>query len=251
MTLPARLSIPSVYPLEEMSKVRTLPNERSEHHDNANLDRANFAAASDRNAYPDCGNRFCRFTIALRGACLGRRPDVRREDDRQPGDGRAPRQSSPLAQRQDKLRQIVAATFDFDEMSKSALGYHWKQITPDQQKEFSNAFVVFIEDSYLSKINDYRGQQVALRTSRSLDPQYTQVNTDIIDQSGQDPIHVNYLLQHEGGQWKIYDVTVDAISIMANYRNQFNRVMNNQGYDTLIGDLKSKQTALQASLANH
>jgi|SRR5215469_7121141 len=158
---------------------------------------------------------------------------------------------SPLAQRQDKLRQIVAATFDFDEMSKSALGYHWKEITPDQQKEFSNAFVVFIEDSYLSKINDYRGQQVALRTSRSLDPQYTQVNTDIIDQSGQDPIHVNYLLQHEGGQWKIYDVTVDAISIMANYRNQFNRVMNNQGYDTLIGDLKSKQTALQASLANH
>jgi phospholipid transport system substrate-binding protein len=158
---------------------------------------------------------------------------------------------SPLAQRQDKLREIVAATFDFSEMSKSALGYHWKQITPDQQKEFTSAFRVFIEDSYLSKINEYRGQQVAFLTLRNDGPQYTQVNTDIIDPSGQDPVQVNYQLLQEGGSWKIYDVTVDAISIMANYRNQFNRVVNNSGYDTLIGDLKSKQAALESSLANH
>ena len=55
------------------------------------------------------------------------------------------------------------------------------------------------------------------------------------------PIHVNYRLLQENGHWKIYDVTVDAISIIANYRNQFNRVMNNKGYDNLISDLKSKQ----------
>jgi phospholipid transport system substrate-binding protein len=159
---------------------------------------------------------------------------------------------TPLAQRQDKLRQIVASTFDFTEMSKSALGYHWKQITPDQQKEFTDAFVAFIEDSYLSKINDYRGQQVSFLSSRSTGPQYAQVNTDIVQPNGQDPIHVNYLLLQEGGTWKIYDVTVDAISIIANYRNQFNRVMNNKGYDVLISDLKSKQAALAASLAtNH
>jgi phospholipid transport system substrate-binding protein len=158
---------------------------------------------------------------------------------------------TPLAQRQDKLRQIVAQTFDFTEMSKSALGYHWKQITPDQQKEFTDAFVAFIEDSYLSKINDYRGQQVAFLSARNDGPQYAQVNTNIIEPDGKDPIHVNYLLLSEGGTWKIYDVTVDAISIIANYRNQFNRVMNNKGYDVLIKDLKSKQAALAASLANH
>jgi phospholipid transport system substrate-binding protein len=159
--------------------------------------------------------------------------------------------STPLAQRQDKLRQIVAQTFDFTEMSKSALGYHWKQITPDQQKEFTDAFIAFIEDSYLSKINDYRGQQVAFKGSRNDGPQYAQVSTDIIEPNGEDPIHVNYLLLKEDGTWKIYDVTVDAISIIANYRNQFNRVMNNKGYDVLIKDLKSKQAALAASLANH
>jgi len=158
--------------------------------------------------------------------------------------------STPLAQRQDKLRQIVAQTFDFTEMAKSALGYHWKEITAAQQQEFTNAFIAFIEDSYLSKINDYRGQQVSFLRVSNEGAQYAQVATDIIQPKG-DAIHVNYRLIQEGGTWKIYDVTVDAISIIANYRNQFNRVMNNKGYDTLIADLKAKQAALAASLANH
>ena len=158
--------------------------------------------------------------------------------------------STPLAQRQDKLRQIVAQTFDFTEMAKSALGYHWKEITPAQQQEFTNAFIAFIEDSYLSKINDYRGQQVNFLRMTNEGAQYAQVATDIVQPKG-DAIHVNYRLLQESGTWKIYDVTVDAISIIANYRNQFNRVMNSKGYDTLIADLKAKQAALAASLANH
>lgn len=157
---------------------------------------------------------------------------------------------TPLAARQDHLRQIVSSTFDFTEMAKSALGYHWKQITPDQQREFTAAFVAFIEDSYLSKINDYRGQDVRFLKATNDGPEYAQVNTDIV-KNGTDPIHVNYRLAHQSSTWKIYDVTVDEISIIANYRNQFNRVMNNQGYQTLISDLKSKQAALAASLANH
>jgi len=157
---------------------------------------------------------------------------------------------TPLAQRQDKLRQIVSSTFDFSEMAKSALGYHWKQISPDQQQEFTNVFIAFIEDSYLSKINDYRGQQVSFLKSTSDGSGDAQVNTDIVG-SGKEPIHVNYKLLQKDGTWKIYDVTVDAISIIANYRNQFNRVMTNQGYQKLIDDLKSKQAALAASLANH
>jgi phospholipid transport system substrate-binding protein len=157
---------------------------------------------------------------------------------------------TPLAQRQDKLRQIVSGTFDFTEMAKSALGYHWKQISADQQQEFTNVFVAFIEDSYLSKINDYRGQQVTYLKSTNNGPGDAQVNTDIVG-GGKEPIHVNYRLLQKGSTWKIYDVTVDAISIIANYRNQFDRVMNNHGYATLISDLKNKQASLAASLANH
>lgn len=158
--------------------------------------------------------------------------------------------SMPLGERQDKLRTIVSKTFDFTAMAKSALGYHWKQISPDQQKEFTDTFVAFIEDSYLSKINEFSGQQVTFLTATGDGAQYSQVNTDIV-KAGADPIHVNYRLLNNGGSWKIYDVAVDSISIIANYRNQFNRVMNNQGYSTLISDLKSKQAALAASLGNH
>jgi phospholipid transport system substrate-binding protein len=156
----------------------------------------------------------------------------------------------PLAERQEKLRKIVQASFDFSEMSRSALGYHWRTLGADQRQEFAGVFKTFIEDSYLSKINDYAGQQVEFIKTTNDGPQYAQVYTNIV-QPGKDPIAVNYRLADENGQWKIYDVTVDAVSIIANYRNQFNRVMNNQGYAKLISDLKSKQAALAASLVNH
>ena len=157
--------------------------------------------------------------------------------------------SAPLQQRQEKLRQIVAQTFDFTEMAKSALGYHWKELNPQQQQEFTNVFIAFIEDSYLSKLNDYRGQQVQFIKASQDGGDYAQVNTNIV-REGKEPIHLDFRLRKENGNWKIYDVTVDAISIIANYRNQFNRVMNNQGYDTLIKDLKEKQVALAARLGN-
>jgi phospholipid transport system substrate-binding protein len=157
--------------------------------------------------------------------------------------------SAPLKGRQDKLRQIVAQSFDFTEMAKSALGYQWKKLTPQQQQEFTNVFISFIEDSYLSKLNDYRGQQVQFIKATQDGGDYAQVNTNIV-REGKEPIHLDFRLMKEGGTWKIYDVTVDAISIIANYRNQFNRVMNSQGYDTLIKDLKAKQAALEERLGN-
>jgi phospholipid transport system substrate-binding protein len=158
--------------------------------------------------------------------------------------------AAPLPQRQEKLRQIVAQSFDFTEMAKSALGYQWKKLTPQQQQEFTNVFISFIEDSYLSKLNDYRGQKVQFIRASQDGADYAQVNTNIVREGGKDPIHLDFRLMKEGGTWRVYDVTVDAISIIANYRNQFNRVMNNQGYDTLIKDLKEKQASLAARLGN-
>src|SRR5260370_9589753 len=99
---------------------------------------------------------------------------------------------APLAQRQDKLRQIVAGTFDFTEMAKSALGYHWKELTPAQQQEFTNAFIAFIEDSYLSKINDYRGQVVNFLRASNEGAQYAQAPPDIIHPKP-DPVHAHNL----------------------------------------------------------
>lgn len=155
--------------------------------------------------------------------------------------------ATPLPQRQEHLKQIVAAGFDYTEMSRSAMGYHWRQLSPDQRKEFTEVFTSFIQDSYLSKINDYQGQQVDFVKSRPDGPDYVQVYSNVL-QDSKPPLPVNYRLKKTASGWKIYDVTVDAISIIANYRNQFNRVMNNKGYATLVSDLKSKQASIAATL---
>ena len=78
---------------------------------------------------------------------------------------------------------------------------------------------------------------------------FARVRSQIIQQ-GKQPIKVDYLLREMDTDWKIYDVTVDAISIVANYRNQFNRVINDQGFDKLMADMRVKQQQLQASMGS-
>jgi phospholipid transport system substrate-binding protein len=154
---------------------------------------------------------------------------------------------TPLRERQEKLRQLVNQHFDFTRMSRSALGYHWRDLKPEQRKDFTQAFTAFIQDSYLSRIQDYQGQRVQFGKESHPDPGYAQVATDVV-QPGKEPVHVNYMLEQKEGQWLIYDVTVDNISIMANYRNQFNRVINQKGFNTLLADLRSKGNKLAAQL---
>lgn len=155
--------------------------------------------------------------------------------------------TTPVQIRRRQLRQLVENQFDFTEMSRSALGYHWRSLTPDQRAQFTALFTAFIEDAYLSKIQDYSGQRVQFDGQTPLGQGYMQINTDII-QPGKNPITVNYLLLQKGDTWKIYDVTVDAISIIANYRNQFNRVINDKGFDQLMADLRAKQQELASLL---
>lgn len=155
---------------------------------------------------------------------------------------------TPLRQRQEALRNLVSSHFDFTRMSRSALGYHWRDLGADQRKDFTQAFTAFIQDSYLSKMQDYSGQKVVFGRETRPDPGYAQVTSQVIQPEGKQPVAVNYMVVNTGGEWKIYDVTVDNISIIANYRNQFNRVINQKGFDTLLADLRSKQEKLAAEL---
>jgi len=154
---------------------------------------------------------------------------------------------TPTANRQQQLRDIVSATFDFAAMSKSAMGYYWRQITPDQQQEFQKVFITFIENSYLAKINEFTSGEVKYLSAQSDDPQYSKVKTSVV-MPNTGPIALDFLLLNKDSRWQVYDVKVDEISIIANYRNQFNRIMSNKGYDTLIQDLKKKEAALAASM---
>jgi phospholipid transport system substrate-binding protein len=155
---------------------------------------------------------------------------------------------TPVADRQRQLRQLIEPHFDFTQMSRQALGPHWRSLSPAQRQDFAQVFKSFMESAYLSKISDYSGQRVEFVKQSSLGVGYAQVASNIM-QTGKAPIPVNYLLEQKDDGWKVYDVTVDNISIIQNYRNQFNRVINENGFDKLLADLKAKQRQLSATSA--
>ena len=153
-----------------------------------------------------------------------------------------------VQQRRRALREVIEPRFDFTQMSRTALGYHWRELNPAQRAEFTRLFSAFLEDAYLSKIQDYAGQQVNFVKQSSIGDGYEQISTLIVQPNNKASIPVNYLVEPEANDWKIYDVTVDNISIIANYRNQFNRVINERGFEQLMADLKSKEQQLASLL---
>jgi len=166
-------------------------------------------------------------------------------------------QQMPLAQRRQTLRTLAGQYFDFAMMSRSVLGYHWSSLTDEQRAQFVPIFTGFIEDAYLSKLQDYTVHQVQreLQTARigyvgeNFDgPDYAQVFTTVSLSDQAKPIEVSYYLARTDGSWKVYDLSIESISVIANFRNQFNRVINNAGYDTLLADLRAKQQRLQQDL---
>ncbi len=139
----------------------------------------------------------------------------------------------------DRLREIVYPLFDFTEMAKRSLGAHWRRRTPDEKQEFVTLFTNLLEVSYADRINLYKGQRVVF-TREEVDDDYARVESKIINKK-QEKFSVAYKLQRkEGGDWRIYDVVVENISLVNNYRSQFNRVITNASYKELIRRLKAK-----------
>ena len=150
--------------------------------------------------------------------------------------------------RRQRLKDTAAERFDFAEMGRSALGVHWRDLSDQQRKAFVDLFTRFVEAAYIGRLDSYTGQRIDFVKAANDGPDYAEVSTKIIQPSA-DPIGLNYRVKMEGNDWKIYDVTVDNISIVANYRNQFNRVINNQGFDTLMSNMRAKQEGLDTSIA--
>jgi phospholipid transport system substrate-binding protein len=138
----------------------------------------------------------------------------------------------------DQLRQIVYPLFDFNEMAKRSLGANWRRANPQQQKEFVLTFTALLEKTYADQIDLYNGQKV-LYTGESIDGDYAQVDSRIIDKDGQ-TYSVVYRLHKIDGKWKIYDVIAENISLVNNYRSQFNRVIAKYSFDELLKTMKEK-----------
>ncbi|HWO42479.1 MAG TPA: ABC transporter substrate-binding protein [Candidatus Eisenbacteria bacterium] len=142
-------------------------------------------------------------------------------------------------ERRQKLREIIYPRFDFSEMAKRALGSHWQKRTPEEQQEFTRLFTALLEEAYLDTIESYKGEKIQYLNERQ-DRAFAQVDTKIIDQKGQE-YSVNYRLHKAGGEWKVYDVVVENISLVNNYRSQFNRILGRSSYEQLIAAMREKK----------
>jgi phospholipid transport system substrate-binding protein len=137
-----------------------------------------------------------------------------------------------------RLREVVYPLFDFEEMAKRSLGSHWRRLEPKQQKEFVAVFTELLEKTYADKIDLYDGQKVVY-TGETVDQDYAQVDTKVMSKKGE-TFSVNYRLRRVDGKWRIYDVVVENISLVNNYRSQFQRVIVNSSFEELMKRVKEK-----------
>lgn len=139
----------------------------------------------------------------------------------------------------DQLRRAVYSKFDFAEMAKRSLGSQWQRRSAEEQREFVKLFTELIENSYLSNLEGYDGEKVIIAGEKQ-DKEFAAVDTRVVTNKGEE-ISVNYRLQRTSGDWKIYDVVIENISLVNNYRSQFNRVIARSSFNELMRKMKDKQ----------
>jgi len=152
--------------------------------------------------------------------------------------------NSPAAgteiKKQQALRDTVMPRFDWSEMAKQALGRHWDSV-PARQDEFIAAFAEFLGKTYIGKIGSYKNEKIIF-VDEVVKNSIAEVKTKVIPANGE-ATSVNYQLRQVAGEWKIYDVVVEDISLVTNYRSQFNRILSRGNFDDLLRQLRQKEVA--------
>lgn len=143
------------------------------------------------------------------------------------------------SERRERLRQVIYPSFDFAEMAKRALGPHWQRRSQTEQQEFVKLFTDLVESSYVDAIESYDGEKVAVADEKR-DKDLAEVNTKIVTRKGE-AFSVDYKLHQANGSWKIYDAIIENVSLVNNYRSQFNRIIAQSSYGDLITKMKDKQ----------
>lgn len=142
-------------------------------------------------------------------------------------------------ERRAQLKQILFARFDFSEMARRALGANWRRRTAQEQEEFVRLFTELLERAYADTIESYTDEKI-IYVGEKQDGNYAEVKSKILTSKGQE-FTIDYRTHVVAGEWKVYDVVVENISMVNNFRSQFNRVINNASYEELVRRLKEKQ----------
>ena len=143
-----------------------------------------------------------------------------------------------LTQRRHLLENIIAERFDYEEMSKRTLAAHWKPLNPSERQEFVQLFKAFLSDQYAARIEGYAGERVVYLSERTVDG-YAEVRTRLVSDKLDFPM--DYRLTNKGGTWYAYDVIVDGVSLVMNYRSQFGKIIGESSFQELLRRLRERR----------
>jgi len=135
------------------------------------------------------------------------------------------------------IAEVIKPRFDFERMAKLTLHKHWDGQSPEDKKEFIRLFSKLLEKTYITKISLYSSPQVQYVRERQQGGKAA-VDTNVIVNGT--AINVSYLMYQAGGEWKIYDVNVEGVSLVRNYRNQLTGILRTKSFTTLLNTLEQK-----------
>ncbi len=143
------------------------------------------------------------------------------------------------SERREKLWAEISYIFDFEEMSKRALGKHWDGRTPEEKEEFVGLFTRILKDTYVGKTDAYAGESIEYLRERQSGNR-SKVQTNFITKKGQE-ISVDFSLIKKDAKWEIYDMIIEGISLVNNYRSQFREILRKSSYEELVQKIKVKK----------
>jgi phospholipid transport system substrate-binding protein len=150
-------------------------------------------------------------------------------------------------QRLEKVKAVVLPQFDSQEIAKRTLGPYWKERTDEQRREFIQLFTALVEKAYSSSLDRYSTGVQFFFDQERIDNDFAEVDTRIFDPTLNKTFSVNYRLRQVNGQWLVYDVVVENVSLVNNYRNQFNRILSKSSYEGLVQKLQTKLQQLDTA----
>lgn len=146
--------------------------------------------------------------------------------------------NTPPEKTEELLRTVISPVFDFDEMAKRCLGVNWKSATPSEQKTFTDLFSDLLADNYLKQIRQSAGNSEFQVINSNEEKGKAVVQTKVITEK--DTIKIDYRLYNRNSTWKIYDVIIENIGLVSNYRSEFSEIIQKEKMSGLIEKLKDK-----------
>jgi phospholipid transport system substrate-binding protein len=143
------------------------------------------------------------------------------------------------------VRKVAEDIFDFGETAKRSLGRHWAARTQEERDEFVKLFGDLLERSYISKIELYGGEKIQY-TGDKIEGDTALVQSKLLTKAGGE-VPIEYRMLKKGERWLVYDVVIEGVSLVANYRTQFNKIIQTSSFQDLVKKMKTRQEELGSS----